>query len=88
MEFDSPIIYHNSSLLHFSVSQNLLGPSANVLKEEGTYIISVGLGNDTSFDELKKISNSREAVYVLKDYAEIATYVETLARGICEGREL
>ena len=60
-------------------------PAASALKEEGTYIIAVGLGNETSFDELSKIANSRGSVYVLKDYAEIGTYVDTLARGICDG---
>ena len=62
-------------------------PAAAALKDEGTYIIAVGLGKETSFDELSKIANSRGSVYVLKDYAEIGTYVDTLARGICDGKE-
>lgn len=63
-------------------------PAAASLKNEGVYIIAVGLGKDTSFDELSKIANSRESVYVLKDYTQIGSYVDTLARGICEGKIL
>ena len=68
-----------------SASKDKLEPAATALKDSGTHIISVGLGKETSFDELRKIANSREAVFVLEEYNEISSYVDTLARGICEG---
>ena len=70
------------------MSEDLLEPAAAALKDEGTYIIAVGLGEEPRFDELRKIASSRESVYVLKDFSQIATYVDTLARGICEGRKI
>jgi len=62
-----------------------LEPAANAVKDDGTFIISVGLGTETSLDELRKVASSREAVYVLEDIDKISSYVDTLAKGICEG---
>ena len=60
--------------------------SAQKLKDLGTYIISIGLGTETSFSQLRKIANSREAVYVLKNVDAVASYIDTIAQGICEGK--
>lgn len=60
--------------------------SSNNLKDHGVFIVTVGLGSSTSFDELRQIASSRSAIFILKDYKTISTYVDNVAESLCNGK--
>ena len=63
-----------------------LEAASEPLREQGIHVISVGLGKDIDIQELKTISTFKETGPVLiGDLQKLVTYVDSLAKEICQG---
>jgi len=58
------------------------------LRDYGAHILGVGFGENANEQELKRIATVEKGVFIMEDYDKIATYIDHLAKGICDTSEV
>jgi hypothetical protein len=67
-----------------TINKNLTIPNAQIIKDRGFSIISVGIGSKLNQNELIGISSNKNEVYNADDYNKIFEIIEGLRRTMCQ----
>lgn len=78
-------IFFFFSVFCYHLESKNLSAVAEPIKARQVFIVAVGLGKIPREEELQSIVSDPEALFLIRDLNEVSTYVDPIAKVICEG---